>query len=99
LADEAKLRSQVDRGETARVVLRELEGAHKALEQQCFETFRSSEIHDDEGRKACRLYLKVLDDVVSRFAYFVTTGEEAHKELIRLRDPNVIDKMRKLVPL
>lgn len=87
MADEQKLRSQVDRGETARLVLAELAKAFEALEKDCFAAFAQSDIHDDAGRKTCRLYLKVLDDVRTRFTVAVRTGEAAHKELIRIKEP------------
>ena len=88
-----KLRSQVDRGETARVVLAELEKAFEALEKDCFSAFTQSDIHDDHGHKACRLYLKVLDDVRTRFTVAVRTGEAAHKELIRIKPQSPIRKL------
>jgi len=83
----------VDRGETARGVLAELEKAFKALEDDCFDAFKRSEIHDDNGRKTCRLYLKVLDDVRTRFRVAVISGEAAHKELVRIKDPHPIRKI------
>lgn len=88
-----KLRSQVDRGETARVVLAELEKAFKALEDDCFKTFAASDIHDDSGRKTCRLYMKVLDDVRTRFRVAVFSGEAAHKELVRIKPRNILQKV------
>lgn len=88
-----RLRSQVDRGTTARIVLAELEKAFKALEEDCFKTFKSSDIHDDAGQKTCRLYLKVLDDVRTRFTVAVRKGEAAHKELIRIKEPSPLRKL------
>jgi len=96
MTDESKLRSQTDRGETARVVLAELEKAFKALEEDCFKTFAVSDIHDDAGRKTCRLYMKVLDDVRTRFKVAVVAGEAAHKELIRIKEPS---KLRRAIGL
>jgi hypothetical protein len=86
----------VDRGETARVVLAELDKAFAALREDCFNTFAQSDIHDDAGRKTCRLYLKVLDDVRTRFTVAVRTGEAAHKDLIRVKDPS---KFRRAIGL
>ena len=88
-----RLRSQVDRGTTARIVLAELDKAFKALEEDCFKVFRSSDIHDEVGQRTCRLYLRVLDDVKTRFTNAVRTGEAAHKELQRLKDPNPLRKI------
>ena len=85
---EAKLREQADRGANAEMVLRELDAAFKQLEERIFSTFRESDVHDANGQKMCRLYLKVLDDVISRFKQFVRTGEDAGKELVRLKDPS-----------
>lgn len=91
-----KLRSQVDRGETARVVLAELEKAFKTLQEDCFNTFAQSDIHDDAGRKTCRLYMKVLDDVHTRFRVAVLSGEAAHKKLVSIKQPS---KLRKVIGL
>jgi hypothetical protein len=91
-----KLRAQVDRGETARLVLAELAKAFDALEKDCFNAFKQSDIHDDAGRKTCRLYLKVLDDVRTRFTVAVRTGEAAHKELARLKDSSTLKKVFRL---
>jgi hypothetical protein len=91
-----KLRSQVDRGENARLVLAELAKAFDALEKDCFAAFKQSDIHDDAGRTTCRLYLKVLDDVRTRFNVAVRTGEAAHKELVRLKDSSTLKKVFRL---
>lgn len=88
-----KLRAQVDRGEAARVALAELEKAFAALERDCFNAFKASDIHDDSGRKTCRLYLKVLDDVRMRFTVAVRTGEAAHKELVRIKNPSKLKRV------
>lgn len=93
MADESKLRDQVDRGERASVVLKELDEAFKSLEQQCFETFRNSDMHDDAGRKAARYYLRVMDDVKDRFRSAVINGGNAHKELVRMKEPNRFRKV------
>lgn len=87
----AKLTGQIDRGVAAEAVLHELEGAFDALEKDCFDTFRGSEIHDNDGRTACRLYLRVMDDVKSRFTQAVRTGDAARKELIKINEPKVRD--------
>jgi hypothetical protein len=87
---ESKLTAQVDRGATAQIVLRELDAAFKALEEQCVAVFRQSDMHDDVGRRSCRYYLRVLEDVRDRFKHFVRTGEDAHKELVRLKDPHPV---------
>ena len=94
MTDEAKLRDQMDRGERAEFVLKQLEEAFKALEQQCFDAFRHSDMHDDLGRRAARYYLRVMDDVRSRFEHFVLTGKNAQKELVRMKDPS---RWRKIV--
>jgi hypothetical protein len=83
------LTRQVDRGQAAQTVLNELEQAFDALEQDCFDTFRKSEIHDNDGRLSCRLYLRVMDDVKGRFTLAVRKGEAARKELIRINTSKV----------
>jgi hypothetical protein len=84
-----KLARQTERGDAAARVLEELEGAFDALEKDCFETFRKSDIHDDAGRNACHLYLRVMDDVKSRFTLAVRHGEAARKELISINKSKV----------
>lgn len=81
-----KLMEQTDRGQKAEATLKELEGAFEALIVDCFDTFKNSAIHDDEGRKTCRLYLKVLEDVKDRFETAVVNGKAARQELVRLGD-------------
>jgi hypothetical protein len=51
-------------------------------------------MHDDLGRRAARYYLRVMDDVRSRFEHFVLTGKNAQKELVRMKDPS---RWRKIV--
>lgn len=93
MSDESKLRDQVDRGERARLLRDELKTARQALEKDCFEAFRRSDVHDDNGRTMCRLYLKVLDDVFERFERFIVTGEAAHKEIVSLKDPSRLRRL------
>lgn len=81
-----KLSDQVDRGLRGQAVLDSLDEAFDALEADCFDTFKKSELHDDEGRKACRLYIRVMEDVKKRFTKAVRTGEAARKELIKLTE-------------
>ncbi len=90
---ESNLRNQIDRGQTSEIVLKELEKAFEALENDCFNTFKSSDVHDDDGRKTCRLYLKVLEDVVERFRYSVINGKAASKELISIKKPSRLRKV------
>lgn len=80
----AKLARQIDRGARAEQTLQDLDEAFKALKQDCYDTFASSDLHDDEGRKTCRIYLRVLEDVELRFKTATRTGKAAQKELIRL---------------
>lgn len=75
------------------MALKELDKAFDAIEQQVFETFRSSDIHDDTGRQTCRLYLKVLDDVKERFKRYVIDGENSRKELVRLKKQSVMKRI------
>ena len=79
-----KLTEQTDRGLKATATLVALGDAFEALEADCFDTFRNSDVHDDEGRKTCRIYLKVLDDVKARFVSAVITGDAARKELVNI---------------
>lgn len=84
MTEKSKLTEQTDRGQRSEIVLQELDGAFTALEADCFDSFKNSDIHDDEGRLACRIYLRILDDVKSRFEYAVQNGEVARKALTEL---------------
>lgn len=83
-----KLMAQTDRGQKAEALLSELDEAFKSLEEQCFEKFRESSIHDKDGHMAVRVYLKVLDDIKDRFQLAMVNGEIARKELVSLREDN-----------
>lgn len=92
MKDEKKkttLTRQIDNGEAASRTLLELEGAFNALEKDCYQTFSESEIHDDDGRKTCRIYLRVMQDVKQRFITAVRHGDAAQKELIRINKPHL----------
>lgn len=89
-----RLRMIQDRGARAAIALKELEGAKKALEQQIFDSFRNSDVHDARGHQAQRFYLKVMDDTFRRFEEFVLTGENARKELIKMKRPTIVQKVR-----
>lgn len=93
MADDTKLREQVDRGERAALVLKELDEAFEALEKQCFEVFRHSDMHDDAGRKAARYYLRVMDDIRERFRTAVVSGKNAHGELVRMKPESMLKKV------
>lgn len=86
MADEAKLRDQIDRGGRAALALKELDGTFKALEEKCWNTFQASDLHDDKGRLMCRLYLQVMRDVKERLEFAIRQGDDAQKELMRMKD-------------
>lgn len=86
MTEEHKLLKQQEKGTRGKLVLEELETAFSALENDCFESFRNSDIHDDDGRKMCRLYLKVMKDVKDRFDLAVRTGDAAGKELAKMHE-------------
>jgi hypothetical protein len=57
------------------------------------DTFRQSDLHDTPGHRACRYYLRVLDDVFQRFENFVRSGEDARKELVRMK-PTIVERIK-----
>ena len=81
-----RLAGQVDRGLRGQAVLDALEPAFDALEADCFDAFKKSDLHDDDGRRVCRVYIRVMEDVKIRFTKAVRTGEAARKELIKLKE-------------
>ncbi len=86
-----KLSRQIDSGDVASRTMQALEEAFQHLDDECYRTFSTSDIHDDEGRMVCRLYLRVMDDVRNRFMLAIRNGETARKELLRLNEPKVRD--------
>ena len=97
MANKTKLSEQVMQGQNARAALDALEDAFTALEAKCFDTFRRSAMHDDDGRKMCRVYLRVLEDVKARFAVAINNGEMANKELLRMKEESKLKKVFKRV--
>ena len=79
-----KLMEQTDKGQKSETLLHTLKDAFEVLDEQCYEKFRESSVHDHEGHMACALYMKVLDDVKDRFELAVVDGKAARKELIHL---------------
>lgn len=88
MTDRDKLTKQTEKGRTAELLKSELNEAFSALEEQCFEKFKESSIHDNEGHMAVRVYLKVLEDVKDRFELSMVNGNIARKELVSLREDN-----------
>lgn len=97
MTDKTKLSEQVVQGQNARAALAALEEAFTALEAQCFDSFRRSAMHDDDGRKMCRVYLRVLEDVKARFAVAINNGEMANEELLRMKKESKLKKVLKRV--
>ena len=93
MSTEQKLKEQVERGQRAEIAKQELESAMKALEEDCYKVFRASDIHDDAGRKACRMYLRVMDDINKRFTKAIRTGEAANTKLIQFKKPSLLRKV------
>lgn len=89
---EIKYKEQMEEGNRASIALSELKGAVEALEEQCFATFKNAEFHDDDGRRACTYYLRVLRDVEARLNRSVLTGVNAHKKLMKLK-PSFLRKV------
>jgi hypothetical protein len=95
---EAKLREQASRGG-------QLASAEKLFNELIFEplrnasknTFEQSDLHDEVGQRSCRYYLEVLKDIRERCRVLVQTGEDARKELLRLKEPNPVTRMLKNV--
>lgn len=88
-----ELREIVDKGERAELALKEIDEAFTALEAQCLDAFRKSDIHDEKGHRTCRLYLKVLDDVKTRFTTAVRNGEVSRKKLVTPKSPSKIRRL------
>ena len=94
MSDEGKLREQASRGEhleRANKLFNEL--VFDELRQRCFNTFESSDLHDEPGQKACRFYLQVLNDIRDRVQVLVRTGETARKELVTPEKPSTLMRM------
>ena len=79
-----ELHEQQGAGERSEMLLKALETEMTALEKRCWDTFRISDLHDDDGRMACRYYLQVLDDVRNRFKFSILQGHNSTDELVRM---------------
>ena len=77
-----KENQQIARAADTEMLKAALKESIEELRKQCFDTFANSEIHDNEGHRACRMYLRVLDDVESRFRAVIAGGESAKRKLV-----------------
>ena len=93
MSTEETLREQQAHGDRVVIALDVCTQIISELENDCILTFRNSDIHDDGAHRACRYYIRVLDDVKERMRLAITKGENARKELIRLKEPSLIRKV------
>lgn len=84
--NESRKQEQAARGDRCAALRQELEETFADLERECFETFRRSDVHDASGHRACRMYLRVLDDLRDRLTHKIVTGEASKKELLTMRE-------------
>jgi hypothetical protein len=84
MSDNDKLRSQVDRGETARIVLAELSKAFEAIDKAAWETFKRCPADDTAGQARLKSAVDMAQRFHNYFANYVRVGEDAHKELARI---------------
>lgn len=89
-----KLRVIQDRGRRYSIALSVMHDFIESMESQVVESFRHSDVHDHKGHQAQRFYFKVLDDFKERAEYFIRTGEDARKELVRMKRPSLVQKVR-----
>lgn len=80
-----RIGQRLDRSHRAETAMSFLEEAMKDLENQCIQKFRDSSLHDAEGHKAAKYYLRVLDDVRGRFASAIRDGKVANHDLVRMK--------------
>lgn len=78
-----KLRLQEDLGRRSRITLKVLDDAFKELETDCFETFCSLAIEDDEKRLNCTLMVNSLALLKEKLQSAVYLGEAAREALIK----------------
>ena len=86
MTDTTNLSDQTERGRRASIVLEDIALAVADLEEQCFDVFKRSDLDDDAGRKNCRMYLRVLEDITDRFEFAVINGEISRKKLAEMSD-------------
>ena len=89
MSKEEVLIEQQRSGERSELLLKDLGKEIEALEKRCWDTFRISDLHDDEGRLACRYYLQVLDDVKNRFRFSILQGKNSTDELVRMNRASI----------
>ena len=98
MADQSKLRELASRGgQLANAEQLFNEHVLDHLRETAKNTFEKSDLHDEVGHRSCRYYLEVLKDIRERCRVLVQTGIDANKELLRLKEPNPMQRMLKNV--
>ena len=92
MSDEAKLMAQANRGERAKRILDDplfIEGFEK-LEEELIRQFRFSDVGDSDGHRHVRESLKLLNNLRDEFKRVLITGDNARKEITRIREKSRI---------
>ena len=90
-----KLNEQRDRGEHAKRLLEDplFVEACKKVRDDIFEEFELTKWNDRDRREFLDKELRAFKRVLTYLKGWMLTGEEARKELVRLKDPSRIRRM------
>ena len=89
MADEGKLREQASRGENARRILESdlVRDVFEKMDKFIIDSIRESVGSENVERERAYLMLRLLENFKAHFKIMVLTGEQASKELLRVKDP------------
>lgn len=96
MASEDKLRRDMDRGTRAKALLQNelLQEAFDKIETFLITQWQESKASEPELREDAWRSQKLLKNLKSHLSHIVTTGDNANKELLRMKDPSLLERMR-----
>jgi hypothetical protein len=99
MADEGKLREQASRGANARRILESelVQDVFAKMDDKIVKSIRESVGDESDIRERAYLMLRLLENFKAEFKTMVLTGDAASAELLRVKDPNQLQRMLKNV--
>ena len=97
--DEGKLRLQEGRGQRAKALLENelLKESFEHLELSLMSAWRETSPDEHERREDAWRSLKLLNKLQEHLRRHVTTGQAAGKELLRIKDPTLLERITRNV--
>ena len=95
--DEAKLRRSLARGDRARRLIEDelVVEALDTIEKQLIQAWQESRADEEEQRRNAYLMQRLLKNFREHFQKLVRDGDASGKELLRLRDPSALSRLRR----